>query len=405
MTQGVSILLSEIIQMPYALALIIIWIVYASFTILSGAKGVMVNDTLMFFIFSTATFASFPFIIQSTGGFPQAIMNATKLVEKPDLFSWHGITGSHAYMGTPFEVIIWAIVMGVVWGAVVAISPWQSSRYLMAKNEHVAIRSGIWAMISILGIYFFLYTSVATINNINPSINPTEKVFIWAATNIVPTWIGVVIISGIFAAALSSAASFLQLIGSSIARDLLEQMREEAFSDQTLLKVSRLSMLIISFIILLIGLWQPPSVMWIGYFAATLFAASWGPVAFSSIYSKSITKEGAFWSIIVGFLGVVFGELLKKFGVNLPILLHPVIIGTILSTIALLIGSLFGTITEAEVAYHQKILTRPIEEDDEKEMAITKRYPYYLVISGTILIMFTFIFYYWPFAQAMLVMK
>lgn len=400
-TQGASILLAEIFSVPYAFALIVIWIVYASFTILSGARGVMVNDTLMFFMFTVATFASFPFIIKSTGGFPDAIMNATKLVEKPDIFSWHGVTGSSAYMGTPIEVIVWAIVMGLVWGSVVAISPWQSSRYLMARNEHVAIRSGVWAMISIMFIYFFLYTSVTTINNIKIDIEPTERVFIWAATNIVPVWLGVIIVSGIFAAALSSAASFLQLIGSSIARDILEQLRSKAYEDKQLLKISRVSMIVISFIILLIGLWQPPSVMWIGYFAATLFAASWGPIAFSSIYSKSVTKVGAFWSIIVGFLGVVFAEMLESIGIALPIYLHPVIVGTILALIALIIGSRFGTITPEEKAYRERLLIRPIDENEEKEMAITRRYPYYLVISGIILIAFSFFYYYLPVSQSL----
>lgn len=400
-TQGASILLGEIIEVPYSVALIIIWIVYASFTVLSGAKGVMVNDTLMFFLFTVATIISFPFIINKTGGFPSAIKNATNIADKPDLFSWHGITGENAYMGTPIEVLVWAIILGLVWGAVVAISPWQSSRYLMAKNEHVAIRSGIWAMISILFIYMALYPAVATINNLNTGLEPTEKVFIWAAMNIVPTWLGVIIVSGIFAAALSSAAAFLQLIGSSIARDIIEVSKDKPYSDNELLKISRISMVIISFIILIIGLWQPPAVMWIGYFAATLFAASWGPVAFTSIYSKTVTKEGAFWSIIAGFSGVVFGEILKYFGVSLPVFLHPVIIGIILSLVALFIGSRFGEVTAEERAYRENLLVRPVNDNEAEEMKVSRRYPVYLVIAGLFLIVFAFVYYYIPVTSAM----
>ena len=33
------------------------------------------------------------------------------------------------------------MVIGVAWSLVVAVSPWQSSRYLMAKDEHVVIQS------------------------------------------------------------------------------------------------------------------------------------------------------------------------------------------------------------------------------------------------------------------------
>lgn len=394
-TQGASLLLAEIFAIPYAMALVVMWIVYASFTILSGAKGVMVNDTIMFFIFSIAAYISFPFIIKSTGGFPNAIINAANHVDKPNMFSWHGVTGPSAYMGTPAETIIWAVILGLVWGSVVAISPWQSSRYLMAKNEHVAIRSGIWATISIFTIYLFLHISMTTVNNIKSDIAPTEKVFIWTAMNLVPTWLGVIIVSGIMAAALSSCATFLQLIGNSVARDILEQTKTKKYTDKQLLKISRLSMVIVSVVILFVGILQPPSVMWIGYFAATLFAASWGPVAFSSVYSKTVTKEGAFWSIIVGFLGVLLGEGLGLF-VALPVYLNPVIIGVILGGTALVIGSRYGVITEAERAYQAKLLERPIEENEEREMSITRKYPAYLMVSGIVIIVITFAFYYWP---------
>ena len=179
----------------------------------------------------------------------------------------------------------------------------------------------------------------------------------------------------------------------------MEQSRGKNYTDKGLLKVSRLSMVAISLVILLIGLWQPPSVMWIGYFAATLFAASWGPVAFSSVFSKTVTKEGAFWSIVVGFFGVIFGEVLKL-GITLPVYLHPVIIGVILSSIALIIGSRYGVITDEERAYQAMLLQRPIEENEEKEMSITRRYPGYLMISGGLVIAITFVFYYWPLLQS-----
>lgn len=400
-TQGGAVLLAEIFGVSYVVALLVMWVVYASFTVLSGAKGVMVNDTIMFFIFSIATYLSFPYLLKAAGGYPESIIKTANLESRPDMLSWHGITGEGAYMGSPWEALIWAIILGFVWGAVIAISPWQSSRYLMARNEHVAIRSGIWSTVCIMTIYLFLHISVSTVATINPDITPSEKVFIWAAMNIVPQWLGVIIICGIMAAVLSSASGFLQLIGNSLTRDIMEQSRNKTYSDSHLLRMSKLSMIIISFILLLIGILQPPSVMWIGYFAATLFAASWGPVAFASVYSKKVTKEGAFWSIIAGFLGVVLGEILKKVGISLPIYLHPVIIGTILSILALVIVSKFGTVTKVEQDFREQLLKRPILPNEQDEMRQTKRYPVFLMVSGLLLIAITFVFYYLPVSTAM----
>jgi sodium/pantothenate symporter len=124
-------------------------------------------------------------------------------------------------------------------------------------------------------------------------------------------------------------------------------------------------------------------------------------VAFASVFSKKVTKTGALWSIIAGFLGVVLGETLKKFGVVLPVYFNPVIIGVILSLLALHLGSKFGNISTAERNFQQNILTRPLEENEKEEMKITKRYPAILIGSGVAIIILTFVFYYWPLTLAM----
>ena len=36
-------------------------------------------------------------------------------------------------------------------------------------------------------------------------------------------------------------------------------------------------------------------------FIGTVFASSWGPVGFMSIWSKNITKDAAYWGIVTGF--------------------------------------------------------------------------------------------------------
>lgn len=398
-TQGGAVLLSEILGVKYAIALLIMWLVYSSFTILSGAKGVLVTDTFMFLLFSAATFISIPLIIKAVGGWPGAIISGSSLAERPNLLSWHGITGEGAYMGTPGEALIWALIMGFVWGFVISVSPWQTSRYLMAKNEQVAIRSGILAMIALMTLYLFLQIGTSLVSIVNPNIQPSEKVFIWAAQNLMPTGVGVIAVSGILAAAISSCSTFLQLIGNSVTRDLIPKARDGRLSNKQMLNLSRMSMFGVSLVILMITMWQPPSVMWIGYFAATLFAASWGPAAFFSIYSKRVTKTAAFWSVLFGFLGVVAGEVMKLFGVSLPVYLHPAIIGFGLSVLLIIVISRFTTVTEAERTFQAFLRKVPEKELDAAERRQTARYPYILMGSGVVLILITFIFYYFPLVK------
>src|SRR5699024_1758914 len=256
------------------------------------------------------------------------------------------------------------------------------------------IRSSILSTIVLAVIYLFLHITMLTVNVVNPGIEPTEKAFIWSAMHLIPTWIGVIAISGILAAALSSSSTFLQLIGNSISKDLFHNAN---ISDEKLLKISRYMMILVACITLLFTMWQPPAIFWISVFAATLFAASWGPVAFASVLWKRVTKTGALWSIIAGTIGVLVTELLELLGVlNLPVYLNSAVFGGISSIIALVVGSLLTQPTTEELEYRASLLVLPEEEKDAKEIKQTKTYTGLLFIAGILMIVITFLFYYMP---------
>jgi hypothetical protein len=48
----------------------------------------------------------------------------------------------------------------------------------------------------------------------------------------------------------------------------------------------------VSFSVLVLSLALPPNVFWIMLFIGTVFASSWGPVAFMSVWSRRITADG-----------------------------------------------------------------------------------------------------------------
>jgi len=397
-TQGISILIANLLEIDFIYALLIVWLTYTLLTFLSGAKGVLLTDTIMYFIFTIATFISIPFILNKVGGWPDAIAKtAHDLLSRPNILEWHGITGEGAYHGLPHEALLWAIIMGIAWTCVLAISPWQTSRYLMAKNEHVVLRSAVVATISVISIYAVLYITVAAVNVVNANIDPTEMVFIWSAQNLVPTAVGVVVISGIMAAGLSSASTFLQLIGNSLANDIfnLDKQKREG-RPTTSLRMSKLLMLLSGVVVLVITIFPPPAVLWIGFFAATIFAASWAVVGFSSIHSKKVNEKAAFWGMLLGLVGVVGGELFSFLVIELPVYLEPVLIGFLLSFIGVVYGVKTSDITSEEKTYLQKLKTAPSSLFDKKEIKVTNRFANALIIFGFIVIGFLFFYYYYP---------
>lgn len=396
-TQGGAVLLSSIFNVSYIWALLIMWAVYTSFTFLSGAKGVITTDTIMSIIFVSASIIASLFIIKATGGFPQSIIDTANLKEMPNILAWHGEIGIIA--DTPLSILAWAVINGIVWGLVLAVSPWQTSRYLMAKNEHVVIRSSMISLVVTLFLTLFLHIAVATLNLVNPNIDPAENAFVWAAHNIVPTWVGILVVVGLMAAVISSCSTFLQITGNSVASDLfnLEVDGETQDHSNVSLKISRVAMILTSIIVLFITFFQPPAILWFGYFAATLFAASWGPVCFASIHSAKVTEKAAFWSMLVGFISVFFAKTYENiFDYTFPMFFHPAIVGTIASLIILISISMVTKPTVQEVKYQQNILKIPKSFYNQDEVKVTKRYPIIVSAVGLIFIVITFIFYYLP---------
>ena len=397
-TQGASLLISEVMEIPYGTSIFIVWAGYTLFTLYAGSRGVIITDTIMFLLFTIVAFIALYFIVDGIGGWFTTITSLATYEAKPGIISWHGMIGPEAKWQTPVQAMTWALTLGVSWGLVVAVSPWQSSRYLMAKNEHVVIRSACIASGAILLLYIALVVSAAAINLHNPGIDPSEKVMIWAALNILPTIPGILLMAGITAAALSSGSTFLSLVGFSASHDIFKL---KATDDKKLLRMSRYIMLLTGFVILILAYFQPPNIMWISYFAGTLFASSWGPVAFMSVWSKTITADAAFWGIVGGFVGNIIAKSLALMEViSLPFYLDPFVIGLIISVVLILAVSHSGNVTSEESTYRSNLHQTPVEEFDPLKLKHTLLLAKTLVITGVATIVLMIIFYVRPYVSA-----
>lgn len=216
--QGITTLMSALTTLDYKFCVIIAWASFTVFTISAGSIGVLLTDTMMFLVFTVATIAAMPYITGHAGGWMEAIRELANSQSVPDIIAWHGNL-EHGY-AKEISNLTWGLVYGIVWAITVSVSPWQTSRYLMAKNEHVVLRSSVWASIGVMSLQVLLYFIAAFINKINPNLVPTESM-IWAAQNSVPVIIGVVLLAGIMSAGVSSASTFLSLIGFTITNDLI----------------------------------------------------------------------------------------------------------------------------------------------------------------------------------------
>lgn len=361
--QGIGTLMNYVTGIDYNICIVLALITFAVLTVASGSKGVLITDTIMFGIFTLASVTAVAVIVVKLGGWNTAVKNVTDI--NPILFSWSGDL-SHLYP-TGRENMVWAVMTGLTWMAVCAVGPWQSSRYLMAKNEHVVVRSAVWAAIGVACLEFFIPTTSVLLNVFSDLIPEPTRSMIWAAMNLVPTAVGVVVLTGVLAAGISSATTFLSLIGSSVANDIMV-----ISDDRKKLKYGRIAIVAVCIIVMFLAVYNPPQIYIILLLSGTVVVCSWFPVCIASIWSKRITKIGAFAGMLCGFLGCAVMKIIGSGGVALPIYLDSFVVGLAANIIALIIGSALTKVSDEERAEKAKLFVMPKEEDKDNEVKKTK---------------------------------
>ena len=378
--QGVSTLMTQITGLDYKACVILAWVAFTIFTVYSGSMGVLITDTIMFLVFLVAALIGIPYIISAAGGWNEGITALATSTTNPGIISW---TNNLSYLyPTGVQNLIWAIVYGIVWAIVVMVSPWQTSRYLMAKDEHTVMRSSVFASMGVVVVTTLLYFSAAFIYKINPNLESASTNLIWAAMNVMPMIVGVIMLTGILSAGISSASTFLSLIGTSLTNDIMKQKDDMKAN----LRLSRIVMGVVSVIVLIIAFFNPPQIFVIMYFGGTVIASAWGIVALTSVWNKKMSESGAFYGMLFGFLGCAVTKSWSALThATLPIYLDPFFVGLVLSIIGMVIGNRAKKATKEEIQEYEELHVRPETEKNTVEEKKTFNLTYLYLAFGVVL--------------------
>ena len=364
--QGIGTLMSVVTNVDYKICVVAVVTVFTLITVFSGAKGVLITDTIMFAVFSVSTLVGAFFIAKVAGGWGNTVTEMATYEQIPNILAGSG--NLDYFYPSAAENMIWACGYGIAWMAVLMVAPWQSSRYLMAKNEHAVIRSGVVASASVFIIELLMCMAGVFTQKLNPGMENPSQALIWAATSIMPAFLGIVVLSGVLASGISSATTFLSLIGSNIVNDIVKVK-----DDSKKMLYGRLTIIAVAIVVCLLCVFQPPQIFWITYLGATIVACSWLPVAIASVWSKRVTKTGAFWGMLSGFV-VSAGMKIYTSVANilLPIYFDPFFVGIAVGIVAMIVGSALTKVTEKEKEERMLLFTVPEEEKIPKEIKKTK---------------------------------
>lgn len=366
-TQGGATLMASVTGLDYKVCVLMAVLLFTIMVISSGSKGVLITDTIMFGLFTTIGVVAVIIVSVKGGGWYNIIENIAADPDTSYLLSWSGKLG---YMyDTGLENVIWFLSYGVCWAGVAIIGPWQCSRNMMAKSEHTVIRSAVWVIVGCFLINYLVELGAVFMHAFDIGDIESARVWLWAAENILPTILGVILITGIVAAAVSSAITFLSLIGASISNDIFRVK-----DGKKNVMISRISMAIVSVVVFFIAIFNPPSIWWIMQIGATVVICAMLPVAIASVWSKRVTKAGAFAGICAGFtVSFLMKVITTAKGITVPIYFDVYFVGTLANIIAMMIGNRLTKVTPEEEEQRAALFVVPEEEKDPVEIEKTRR--------------------------------
>ena len=201
------------------------------------------------------------------------------------------------------------IISGLAWGLGYFGMPQVLVRFMSATHSFELTKSRriatVWVVISL--------STAVCIGLIGRAVIPTEflsqasaeNIFIVLSNMLLPSFMCGLVVSGIFAASMSSSSSYLLISGSAVAENIYRGLIKKDATDAQVMIVARLTLVVILIFGIVIALDENSSIFQVVSYAWAGFGASFGPLMIMSLYWRRTNLKGALAGMIVGAVTVL----------------------------------------------------------------------------------------------------
>jgi len=214
----------------------------------------------------------------------------------------------------------------------------------------------IWVIISLGAAVFIGIMGRVIYPTAFASASKAENVFILMSESFFPPLLAGVVMAGILAATISSSDSYLLIASSAFSKNMYQGLIKKDASDKTVLKVSRITLVVVALIAMVIAIDEKSIIFKIVSFAWAGFGATFGPVMLFSLFWKRTTRIGAIAGMVSGGAMVFIWKLVIRR------------LGGIFDIYELLPAFIISCI----VIYAVSILTKPESEEIQQEFDLVK---------------------------------
>jgi len=227
--------------------------------------------------------------------------------------------GSQPLFDVPAEYGLLTVISTMSWGLGYFGMPQILVRFMGIRSEDEVKTSRriavVWVVISMtcavfIGIIGRYLMPVELLTQ-----SSAETIFIVLSKTMLPAFFCGLVVSGILAASMSSASSYLLITGSSVAENIFRGVFKKDATDNQVLIVSRLTLAAVLLFGIVIA-WDENSVIFqvVSYAWAGL-GASFGPLTLFALYWRRTTKQGAIAGMVTGAAMVlIWHNLIKPIG-------------------------------------------------------------------------------------------
>ena len=313
----------------YSMMMVMGAIIVFLYTMVGGYLSVVATDfvqgTLMFFALAIVVIGSITMAggLDNTVAFlsdiPGFLSMTTMAVPMMGEDGMQMVEGGQPLFDVPAEYGLLTIISTMSWGLGYFGMPQVLVRFMGVRSDdeiktsrRIAI---VWVVISmfcavLIGIIgrYLIPAQLLTQSS-------AETIFIVLSQMMLPSLLCGLVVSGILAASMSSASSYLLITGSSVAENIFRGLLKKNATDDQVLIVSRITLAAVLLFGIMVA-WDENSVIFtvVSYAWAGL-GASFGPLTLFSLYWRRTTKQGAIAGMVTGAAMVlIWHNLIRPMG-------------------------------------------------------------------------------------------
>lgn len=200
-----------------------------------------------------------------------------------------------------------------------------------------------WMIVSLIGALMTGFAGRAYVQKTAMTLDDPETIFLVFTNFLFHPLVSGFLLAAILAAIMSTISSQLLVVSSSLTRDVYKLFFDREASESRQVFVGRISVILVAIVAILLARDPDSSVLALVSNAWAGFGAAFGPLVVISLMWKRMNRNGALAGMIVGALTVIvwiYGGFETSNGTPLNDWLYAIVPGFILSSIAIVIGSL-----------------------------------------------------------------